>query len=223
MELILLLVGTFFAVLGSPAYSQVPLDHAKKARVELASEFVGDLEILYRIQETTKKELPEDNSAEGKLVTGIRNGSRTMLEMKNSIYRLSRIDVEGQWAKIRDALTELHEQRISIIQELAKMAKAILEGPQPGVNYGSMTAGAPELTAAVEQIDKTIFTMSKAMFFALVDDDRVSSDGKLHHLLLSKKERTDMIQLIDPLWTDIGKQGRFHHCISGFGDQVWVD
>ena len=42
--------------------------------------------------------------------------------------------------------------------------------------------------------------MAKAMFFALVDEQRVSPDGKLHHLLLTKKERADMIQLIDNIF-----------------------
>jgi len=49
-------------------------------------------------------------------------------------------------------------------------AKMILAGPEPGVNYGKLVARAPELTAQVEQMDKTIFTMAQALFFALVDD-----------------------------------------------------
>jgi hypothetical protein len=80
------------------------------------------------------------------------------------------------------------------------MSKTLLEGPKPGVNYGKLTARAPELTAKMEQIDKTIFTMAQAMFFALVDDARVGADGNLHHLLLTKKERTSMVQLIDKIF-----------------------
>jgi hypothetical protein len=68
------------------------------------------------------------------------------------------------------------------------------------VNYGKLTARAPELTAQVEEIDKSIFTMAQAMFFALVDDGRVGADGKLHHLILTKKDRTSMVQLIDKIF-----------------------
>jgi hypothetical protein len=39
--------------------------------------------------------------------------------------------------------------------------------------------------------------MAQAMFFALVDDARVGADGNLHHLILTKKDRTNMVQLID--------------------------
>ncbi len=52
----------------------------------------------------------------------------------------------------------------------------------------------------MEEIDKSIFTMSQAMFFALVDDARVGADGNLHHLLLTKKDRTSMVQLIDRMF-----------------------
>jgi hypothetical protein len=120
--------------------------------------------------------------------------------MNDCINRLGRIAVTGQWGKFRDQLRELHKNRIAIVQELNGMAKAMLEGPQPGVNYGAMSARAPELTAQVEQIDKTMFTMAQAMFFGLVDDGRVSSDGNLHHLLLTKNERAAMIRLIDNIF-----------------------
>jgi hypothetical protein len=190
-------------VVFTSAYSQTtPLisDVAKKARVELVSEFVRELEVLYRLQETAKKELAEDNSPSGKLATGIRLGTRTLLAMHDSINRLSRIPVTGRWAEFRDLLKQAHNDRITIVQEMNGMSKAMLEGPQPGVNYGAMAARAPELTAHVEEIDKTMFTMAQAMFFGLVDDGRVSSDGNLHHLLLTKRERAAMIQLIDKIF-----------------------
>src|SRR5262249_17910437 len=149
----------------------------------LVQEFVRELEVLYRLQETAKKELAEDSSTSGKLMTGIRVGTRTVFEMNESINRLSIINVGGQWDEFRDLLKEAHQQRIVIVQETTQIAKTFMAGPKPGVNYGELTARAPELTAQVEQIDKTIFTMAQAMFFALVDDARVGTDGNLHHLI----------------------------------------
>ena len=61
-------------------------------------------------------------------------------------------------------------------------------------------ARAPELTAQVEEIDKNIFRIAQAMFFALVDDDRTEADGKLHHLILTKKDRASMVKLIDRMF-----------------------
>jgi hypothetical protein len=52
---------------------------------------------------------------------------------------------------------------MAAVEEMTQVSKAMLSGPAPGVNYGAMTARAPELTAQVEQIDKTMFTMSQAL------------------------------------------------------------
>jgi hypothetical protein len=172
----------------------------KAARIALAQEYVRELEVLYRLQETAKKELAEDSSGPGTLATSIRVGSRTLFEMNNSINRLSIINIDGRWAEFRDMLKLLHQQRIEIVQELSQMSKTFLAGPEPGVNYGKLTARAPELTALMEEIDKSIFTMAQAMFFALVDDARVGADGNLHHLILTKKDRTSMVKLIDKIF-----------------------
>ena len=122
-----------------------------------------------------------------------------LFEMNDSINRLSMINVDAKWAEFRDALKKLHHERIVLLHEMNQMSKTLLAGAEPDVNYGKLTAPAPEITAQVEQIDKIIFTIAKAMFFALVDDDRVGRAGKLHHLLLTKKERTSMVQLIDKM------------------------
>jgi hypothetical protein len=173
----------------------------KCARIALAQEFVRELEVLYRLQETAKTELAEDDSPNGKLMTGIRVGSRTVLEMADSINRLKMIsNLDPKWAQFRDMLKELDEDRILTVGELTRGAKMILAGPEPGVNYGKLAARAPELTAQIENTDKSFFTMAQAMFFALVDETRVGADGNVHHLLLTKNDRTSMVQLIDEVF-----------------------
>jgi hypothetical protein len=178
----------------------LPGNTQKTARIALADEFVRELEVLYRLQETAKKEFAEDSSGSGKLMTSIRVGSRTLFEMNDGINRLSNINVDAKWAEFRDLLKELHQDRIVIVQEMNQGAKTLLAGPEPGVNYGKLMARAPELTAQVEEIDKNIFRIAQAMFFALVDDDRTGVDGKLHHLILTKKDRASMVKLIDRMF-----------------------
>jgi hypothetical protein len=176
----------------------------KNPRVQLVSEFIRELEVLYRLQETANKEFAEDHSGEEKIMTSIRMGARTLLEMNESINRLDRIAVDGQWAESRNMLKTLDTDRIALVQELNQMSKAMMSGlgdaPKPGVDYGAMTAHVPELTAQIEQIDKNLFKISQLFFLTLVDEQRAAPDGKLYHLLLTKKERADMIQLIDRIW-----------------------
>src|SRR5262245_7745004 len=61
---------------------------------------------------------------------------------------------------------------------------------------------------------KSIFTMSQLMFFALVDDDRVGADGNLDHLLLTKKDRTSMVQLIDKIFGPTLEDKNANHIVS---------
>src|SRR5260370_36732796 len=197
-----LLLGAFVYGASCASLQSEPLagNAQKTARIALAQEFVRELEVIYRSQETAKKEFAEDSSGSGKLTTGIRVGTRTLLEMNDSINRLSVINVDARWAEFRDALKKLHQERIVLVHEMNQMSKTLLAGPEPDVNYGKLTARAPEITAQVEQIDKIIFTIAKAIFFALVDDDRLGADGKLHYLILTKKDRTSMVQLIDKIF-----------------------
>lgn len=169
----------------------------KTARIALVREFVREMEVLYRLQETAKKEFAEDGSTAGKLTTSIRVGTRTLFEMQESVGRLSMIKLDNRWGEFRDLLQSFHKERIAAVQEVNQMSKAMLSGPVAGVNYGAMTARAPELTAQIEQIDKTMFKMSQALFLALVDEGRLSSDGNLHHLIINKKDRDGMVYAID--------------------------
>jgi hypothetical protein len=168
----------------------------KTARIALVREFIREMEVLHRLQETAKKEFAEDTTA-GKLTTSIRVGTRTLFEMRENVSRLDMIGLDPRWGEFRDLLKSFHNQRMAAIQEMNQMSKAMLSGPAPGVNYGAMTARAPELTAQVEQIDKSMFTMSQPLFLSLVDEGRAEADGNLHHLILNKKDRADIVHTID--------------------------
>lgn len=194
-----LLVGlaNYGAFCSSAQSESSPGPAEKTARIALVREFVREMEVLYRLQETAKKEFAEDSSTTGKLTTSIRVGTRTLFEMQESVSRLQMIGLDARWGEFRDLLKSFDNQRIAAVQEMNQMGKLMLSGPVPGVNYGAMTARAPELTAQVEQIDKSMFTMSQPFFFALVDEGRVEADGNLHHLILNKKDRADMVRTID--------------------------
>ena len=215
-----LLLGAFVYGASCASLQSEPVagNAQKAARIALAQEFVRELEVIYRLQETEKKEFAEDSSGSGKLTTGIRVGTRTLFEMNDSINRLSMINVDARWAEFRNALKKLHQERIVLVHEMNQMSKTLLAGPEPNVNYGKLTTRAPEITAQVEQIDKIIFTISKAVFYALVDEDRAGGGGKLHHLILTKKERASMVQLIDKIFGPTLEDKNANHIVSS----AWI-
>jgi len=194
---LLLCLTTYGAFCSSAHAERSQRATEKTARIALVREFVREVGVLYRLQETGKKELAENSSTAGQLATSIRVGTRTLFEMQESVSRLDMISLDTRWGEFRDLLKSFHNQRMDTVQELIQMSKALLSGPEPGANYGAMTAHAPELTAQLEQIDKSMFQMSQALFFALVDEGRVEADGNLHHLILNKKDRTETVNSID--------------------------
>src|SRR5260370_37326798 len=106
-----LLVGVivYGASCASVQSQPVPGNAQKTARIALAQEFVRELEVLYRLQETAKKEFAEHSSGAGKLTAD------TLFEMNDSINRLSMINVDARWAEFRDALKKLHRKRIVLV------------------------------------------------------------------------------------------------------------
>src|SRR6266851_3965619 len=130
-----LLVGltTYGAFCSSAQAERSPGTTEKTARIALVREFVREMEVLHRLQETAKKEFAEDSSTAGKLTTSIRVGTRTLFEMQESVSRLHMIGLDTRWGEFRDLLKSFHNQRMAAVQEMNQMSKAMLSGPTPGV------------------------------------------------------------------------------------------
>jgi hypothetical protein len=94
-------------------------------------------------------------------------------------------------------LIEIDLERASLNQEVIDGSKKFLSGSETGANYGAFAARAPELTARVEHLDKMIFDMSKAVFLSLLDEERTDKDGNISHLIVTAKERDQIIKRID--------------------------
>jgi len=194
-----------FSAVGLVVFLLLPAAHSqtaqslgpKAARIEFAKEFIRELEALYGLQETAKKEFAEDKSPNGQLATAIRAGTRTLFEMNKNAGILDRILLDSRYDKIRTTLIEINAERASLVQEIVDVAKKLSRAPEAGVDYGALNARAPELTAQVEQLDKMIFNLSQAVFLSLVDLGRTDKDGNASHLIITTKERDEIIKGID--------------------------
>ena len=153
--------------------------------------------MLDGLQEMAKKELAEDKSTQGRLATAIRVGTRTVFEMNTSMRILDRIFPDGRWDDFRTALISIDTERSSLHKEMVDTSKKFLSGPETGINYGAFVARAPEITAQVEQLDQMIFKMSQAMFLGLLDEEKTDKDGNISHLIVTARERNEIIQGID--------------------------
>jgi hypothetical protein len=67
--------------------------------------------------------------------------------MKKSAGILDRISLGSQFDNFRTTLIEINVERASLSQEIVVASKKFLSGQEAGVNYGALSARAPEITA----------------------------------------------------------------------------
>jgi hypothetical protein len=190
------LVGIVIVLCLVPCFRAFAADEAdlgsKPGRISLAQELIRELVTLDAIQQQAIKDLAENPSNMGQLATGIRNSTRVSYEINSSLGLLESLSLGGQGETFKDALLQLQQQRIAVHQEMLQIAKKMMAGPEPGVNYGALAARMPELTATLEHIDKTTFNVAKGVFMLLIDNSRTDSRGNLAYLIVPTNKRQEM-------------------------------
>jgi hypothetical protein len=168
-------------------------------RIELVNLYIGELEKLQNLQQTSAKEFAEDETATARLMTGIRVGTRTIYAMNEIDSRLDLLKLPESYQKLISLLRSLNEQRIECVKELVSSAKIMLSA-QPGDNVSALVARAPELTAEMEKLNTNIFKVSPYVSLSLMDDTRLNKEGNFDHLILTEKQRVDMVALLKKIF-----------------------
>jgi hypothetical protein len=91
------------------------------------------------------------------------------------------------------SIAEFYEQKIQIHHQLIKMASALIAGPKPGVDYGSLRADAPKLTATLEHIDRALFRATPLIFATLISD-KPDKEGHMSRLRITRAERDKLVR-----------------------------
>jgi hypothetical protein len=172
----------------------------KVVRIQFVNEFIRELETLHRLQQTAAKELAEHTSPTGKLMTAVRVGTLTIMEITSENGRLETLKLGERWQSFNTSLQKLNDMRIEMNTEIVDGAKKLLSGPKNGVDYGAIMARAPELTAYIEQVDKGIFDISVPVALSLIDQGRIDKEGKLSYLILTEKQRAQMVKLLESIF-----------------------
>jgi hypothetical protein len=173
-----------------------PLAHAAKAdvdpRIAFFREYVREIIELHRLREQASKELAESPSADQKLATMVRVGSRYKIQTSVNVAMLQNIKLDAPCKSFADGLRDVNELRWSKHAELVAAAQELISGPKPGVDYGKISARVPEINAELEQVDRTTFTIAAAAFLCIVDSTKVNAQGKVDRLVVDRKERRSL-------------------------------
>lgn len=168
---------------------------------KLVSEWVRELTAFRGI---LAKYLEEKKEGKEPMMDTIRHGSRMKLELQLSISMLKGMRLNSEHFKVLlPFVIGSYRQKITLHQEVNEIAGKFII-PKDGVDYGRLAARMPEITAALEEIDKGLFDQANTLFCMMLIDQKANSQGHCNHLVITKAEREALVMSID----------------SGFGDSL---
>lgn len=165
-------------------------------RIALFREYVREIIELHVLREQASRELAESPTADQKLATMVRVGTRYKMHTSISMRMLKGIKPDAPCDAFANGLHDVNESRWSKHAELVGAAQELISGPKPGVDYGRISARVPEISAELEQVDRTTFTIASGAFLCLVDATKVNAQGKVDRLIIDGNERRSLAKQI---------------------------
>lgn len=114
----------------------------ESSRTMVVSEYITELVVFDNLRTDALRETKRPGY--NPLTDGIAFSTRTQLEIRTHISTLQGVRLDPPLDELPGQLTHLMEQRIELHQSLIDVATKFLSGPQPGVDYGALTAEMPK-------------------------------------------------------------------------------
>jgi hypothetical protein len=153
--------------------------------------------LLRQIPTYTRVRKTATTSVVGKMAQSIRFSTVSIIELSTNIHFLKGMDLKPPFETLVPTLVTVYEQKIALEKELKTIAAAFISGsPLPGIDYPKLAARAPEITAEMDELDKTLFQTAPLVFGLLVDP-RPDREGHSSHLITTKSERRDLIHRLN--------------------------
>ncbi len=166
-----------------------------------ADTFIRCLSMTYSLQKEAKADLKKQKTQGAEtLMLGVRNLTKSNIETRTMIGMLKQLDVTPTGQQFVNGLIDYYQQKIDTAQAMIDITAKMAGGQQPGVDYGQLAVDFTQLGAAYEEEDKAIFKIAPG-FGLMLMDQHPDAAGHLTHLLISRKQRADLLHLID---TDFG-------------------
>ena len=128
--------------------------------------------------------------------TMVRVGTRLSMILEGHINQMNDMELSGQYQGIPQKFADLFAKKRDVQDRFVDIAKAIIQGPKPGIDFGELAATAPQFTAMMEQADDTILKVSPLAFATLIRSTP-DSKGHMSRLVITTKEKTALIHSIE--------------------------
>lgn len=179
---------------------------------QIVSEWVRELIAFQDIQLKAMEEMKEGNN---RMMDAIRNSTRFQLELHTSIAILKKMRLtEKPFEDLLSLVIQAYGQKIALHEDVIVIASQFMaDKPKAGVDYTSLSAKLPQITAKLENIDHALFD-STVLFFGLLIDNKVNSKGNGDHLILTKAERKALSARIESAFGDTLKAKEQNYNVS---------
>lgn len=183
-----------FAIAAFLVAASVPAHGQNEERKHFVNEYIRQLSQIVSIRAQAVKDMSPDPA--GKMADCIRNGTRLALELGSNTSMMRSIKLTGEHARSPGLVAQIWDQEKGQYQAMDDLCSTMIAGPKPGVDYGPIAASAPKITANVEYLDQTLFEVSPLVFAALISD-MPDKQGHMSHLILTHKERDEMVRTLN--------------------------
>ncbi len=166
--------------------------HAQEtSHFQFVSEYVRELSALEDLRASAEQE-PKGKDTNSTLANGIRYSTRVQLELQARIGILSNMRLNPPFEKLIDNIVAFYKQKIDLHQQLMGISSALMAGPKPNVDYGSLAADAPKISATLEYVDQSLFKATPLVFATLIDE-KPDAQGHMSRLVITKEQRKQLV------------------------------
>jgi hypothetical protein len=172
-----------------------------QARVAFVTEYIRELSAIENIRASADQVLSQSTNDE-KLSNAIYSSKRMQFELGLQINILKRMHMDPPFETLIPNIIKFNERKVELLQRLIDISSTFISGPKPGVDYGKLAAEMPQIRAAKDYIDQSLFESTPLIFSTLIDL-KADSQNHVSRLIITRAERE---KLLDDITTDFGSK-----------------
>jgi hypothetical protein len=172
-----------------------------QARLAFVTEYIRELSAIETIRASGEQALSQSTNEE-KLTNAIYTSKQMQFELNSQINILKRMHLDPPFETLIPNIIKFNERKIELLQRLIGISSTFISGPKQGVDYGKLAAEMPQIRAAKDYIDQSLFESATLIFSTLIDL-KADSQNHVSRLIVTRAERA---QLLSDITTDFGSK-----------------
>jgi hypothetical protein len=170
-------------------------DRAPPPQLAFVREFIREMRELENLRAQGEKDLVQVKDGNERLLAFVHWATSVQMASETDIYMLKDVKLDGHNHDSPILLAKAHQARIDLLEHMKDISKQMLRGPQPGVDYSQIMTDMTESRAALERMNSSLVNpMSGLVFVSLIDIDHPDSQDHVSFLIISKKERRELVK-----------------------------